>query len=119
MVELMGARKSKLVSDASATKRDLAIFELNEEISLFNPTTLKVTETTVRNTLPSAEVIKKETEAIAMFATKDWKLIQQQRRVERQTDSVQNRGPLFSFKQSEEFEASVKKTFNPCLMFSF
>ena len=80
-----------------------------------------------------------------MFATKDWKLIQQQRRVERQTDSVQNRGPLFSFKQSEEFEASglgkkydfvkknqknarksfkflpflVKKTFNPCLMFSF
>ena len=39
----------------SATKRDLAIFELNEEISLFNPTTLKVTETTVRNTLPSAE----------------------------------------------------------------
>ena len=41
-----------------------------------------------------------------MFATKDWKLIQQQRRVERQTDSVQNRGPLFSFKQSEEFEAS-------------
>ena len=51
-------------------------------------------------------VIKKETEAIAMFAEKDWKLIQQQRRVERQTESVQNRGPLFSFKQSEEFEAS-------------
>ena len=41
-----------------------------------------------------------------MFAEKDWKLIQQQRRVERQTESVQNRGPLFSFKQSEEFEAS-------------
>ena len=40
-----------------------------------------------------------------MFATKDWKLIQQQRRVERQTDSVRNGGPLFSFKQSEEFEA--------------
>ena len=57
-----------------------------------------------------------------MFATKDWKLIQQQRRVERQTDSVQNRGPLFSFKQSEEFEASglgkkydfVKKKLEKC-----
>ena len=41
-----------------------------------------------------------------MFAAKDWKLIQTQRRLERQTESLQNRGPLFSFKQSEEFETS-------------
>lgn len=57
MVELMNARRSRgsRMSSIYCPSQNDKTFALNEEIALFNPTTLTETNINVKNTLPSIE----------------------------------------------------------------
>jgi hypothetical protein len=122
MMESRNSRRSRFQERLSVTLPHTApenanlVFALNEEIALFNPTTLAETNTEIKNTLPTVNVIKDEKIYEQLCKSKNWKGIKMKTR---ETKEIEVKPMRLSFLPIEGPSDGLRKSrLNPALMFA-